>query len=54
MQKQQHNSNLLINANSFSNMKSQDSGVQQQRKMLDTTQHVRPNMRESVIDSGVY
>mmetsp|Transcript_25304 Transcript_25304/g.31680 ORF Transcript_25304/g.31680 Transcript_25304/m.31680 type:complete len:116 (+) Transcript_25304:1925-2272(+) len=52
MQKQQHNSNMLINANSFSNVKSQDSG--NGMKLMDTTQHVRANMRESIQDSGVY
>ena len=54
MQKQQHNSNMLLNANSFSNIKSQDSATGQGRKMLDSTHHFRPNLRESIQESGVY
>ena len=56
MEKQKHNSHMLLNANSFSNVKSQDSATGQGRKMLDSSSHIqwRPNMRESIQESGLY
>lgn len=53
MQKQQQNSNLLLNASSFSNAKNQErDGCQS--KLMATTQHLRANMRESIQESGVH
>lgn len=53
MQKQQQNSNLILNATSFSNTKNQEKECCP-TKLLSTTQHLKTNLRENIQESGVY